>query len=327
MKTMETTTVTSVTEKYLMGSEELIASSPAFLATLQRDAIRNFMDKGFPTIRNEEWKYTNLASVIGRQYQQNPSGGKLTKEKVQQLSVLKNNPIVIVFENGKLNRELSSLANIPEGLIIDDLANQLNHPSVEKHLGKYADGKEESMVALNTVFSKQGCFIYVRKNLIIEAPVYILYINTADAALSYPRNLFIAEENTSINILESVHSLSEFTFTNAVTEIVLAKNAKLELTKAQVENAKAARVDHTEAVLEKNALFHIHTITVSDGLTRNDLHIVLNDHRPLRRPNFTRCDRSRTRPRLCGAERARRSDPRTGLGYHLRRSGQRRPLG
>ncbi len=272
---MKTTTVTSFTDTFLKGSEALIASSPAFLRALQQIGLDTFVANGFPTTKNEEWKYTNLAPVLKQSFDLYPTDNILTAATVDQLSLLKENSILLVFENGKLNKSLSRISELPKGLIVGDLADHLDHPAVQSHLGHYADGKTESLVALNTAFIRHGTFLQVEKNVVVEEPVYILSVTTATQALTYPRNLFIAESGSKIKIVESVHGTTA-SFTNAVTEIVIRENAFLELTKIQAEEGEASRVDHTEASLHKNSLFHIHTISGGSKLVRNDLHIVLN---------------------------------------------------
>lgn len=272
---MNTTTVISATEKFLKGSDAIISSSPEYLRSLQQRAWTSFESAGFPTTKNEEWKYTNLNVFTALPFEKQ-SVKSLTKEEVAKLSILPDQSTRIVLENGIYNAALSNVSHLPQGLIVGNLADYLDHPAVKKHLGKYAEFNEESMVALNTAFIRDGVFIYAGENVKFDKAIYILSVSTGEHALSYPRYLFVAEKGADIKIVESVHS-NQLSFVNAVAEIYVGDDAVLEFAKVQTEGAKAVRVDHTEAALFKNSLFHIHTITTGGKLIRNDLHIVLND--------------------------------------------------
>lgn len=272
---MSTTTVSSVTDKFLKGSEAIISTAPHDLRTIQQEALSIFSSKGFPTTKNEEWKYTNLHTVTGRPVKLN-TGRSLSYSDIESISYLKKDSTVIVMENGIYNPALSRTSSLPSGLLIGNLADHLDHPIVQKHLGKYADFRSEELVALNTAFIRQGVLIHAEKNTKHDKPICIIYINTGSETLSYPRQLIVAEKGSSIKIVESAHG-DVSSFVNAVTEIFIDDHAVVEIAKIQQEGNEAVRIDHTEALLNRESLFHIHTITAGGKLIRNDLHIVLND--------------------------------------------------
>lgn len=272
---MNTTTVSSVTDKFLNGSEAIVSTAPHYLRSIQEEALSFFSSKGFPTTRNEEWKYTNLQTVTGRPVQLN-AGKALTTADIDAISYLEKDSIVIVMENGVYNSALSRIPSLPSGLLIGNLADHLDHPVVQKHLGKYADFRSEELVALNTVFIRNGIFIHAGKNTKCEKPIFIIHINKGGETLSYPRQLTVAEKGSDLKIVESANG-NVASFVNAVTEIFVDDNAIVEIAKIQQEGNEAVRIDHTEASLNKESLFHIHTITTGGKLVRNDLHIVLND--------------------------------------------------
>lgn len=272
---MNTTTVPSVTDKFLTGCDAIIASAPAFLRPVQEQALAAFEKAGFPTTRHEEWKYTGLNAFTARPVEFSFSS-VLTRQEAERFSLLKDNAFVAVLENGILNPSLSKLNGLPQGVIVGELSDYFDHPAVIKHLAKYADHNAEPLVALNTAFIHHGLFIHAGKNVKLEEPIYILSVSTGAHSLSYPRHLIVAENGSDLKIIESVHG-NTASFVNAVTEIAIAEKATVELAKIQSEGNEVARIDHTEAILHRDSLFHIHTITAGGRMVRNDLHIVLND--------------------------------------------------
>ncbi len=256
-------------------NNNLIGPSP--LKEIRKDAFAQFELLGIPTVKHEEWKYTNLLPLTKTEFF--PAlYHSLSKEVVTQDLIAGENVILLVFENGKLNKSLSNYSNLQDGIIVGDLNDHLEHPAAIKNLAKHASFKNESMVALNTAHVAEGSFIYIEKNVVCNRPIHLLYISGGEKdTLSFPRNLLVAEKNSSVNVIESFHSLgNESTFMNIVTEIVLEENANVEWTKIQTENENAFRIDHTECVQSSNSIFDIHTVSLGGKIVRNNLHIVLD---------------------------------------------------
>ena len=253
---------------------------PAGTLPIREKAISSFQSLGFPTTKNEEWKYTNLASLLSMQFQTD------SKETVSSIDVAQFLPvdskfIALVFINGKLNSEFTNTELLPEGMIAGNVSEYLSHSAVQTQLGKIAMHQNESFVALNTAMFLQGAFIYSPVNLICEIPIHLIFISDARAnpALCYPRNLVVAENSSSIKISESNYSIDSVNaaFTNSVNEIYVGQNANVEYCKNQSENNNDFRIDYTSAILQKDSKLNIHTITTGGKMVRNNLNIVLND--------------------------------------------------
>src|SRR5437016_4315315 len=75
-------TITTATDRYLSAFEALerqgALASPAWLASLRRSAIERFGEAGFPTTRDENWRYTNLASLAAMPF--SPAGARAPAE-------------------------------------------------------------------------------------------------------------------------------------------------------------------------------------------------------------------------------------------------------
>lgn len=249
---------------------------PAYLKQIRKDALSRFETLGIPATKHEEWKYTNLTPLSKTEF--HPAlYHTLSKDMVKQDLIAGADVILLVFENGKLNKELSSFDQLPKGITIGDLSDHYDHPAVVKNLAKHASFVNEAMVALNTAHIAEGIFIHIAENVQSEKSIHLLSVSGGEEnTLAFPRNLLVVEKNASVNVIESFHSRdNNAAFINSVTEVVLGENAKAEWSKIQLENSNTFHISHTECVQEANSNFDIHTITFGGKIVRNNLHIVL----------------------------------------------------
>ena len=269
------------TENFVRAFAEFSKENGRILPELNTIAIGRLEDIGFPTTRHEEWKYTNVSPILNTAFSHPGPQFRLKKEDIQSWMLAGKDAILLVFENGYLNTDLSSLDGLPEKVIIASLSAQRSNAIVKQHLAKYAPMKQESFVVLNTAFVSDGAFIYLPANIQIEKPVHVLYVNDSEfhPTVIYPRNLIVADKNASVKVAVSYHSIGSTNagFTNAVTEVVTGQNAQVELIKIQNENESAFHISHTEAILSKDSVFNISTITLGGKIVRNNLHIVLSE--------------------------------------------------
>jgi len=189
---------------------------------------------------------------------------------------------LIVFINGSFSLENSILLNMPEGVIVDSIANQIkkNNKVLLKYFGKYADHQNHIFTALSTAYTEDGAFIYIPAGKIVEEPIHIIFIMDSDneKILTQPRNLFVAEKNSQVTIIEHyVGSKDKIYFTNSVTEIVAEENAIVDHIKLQEESKKAFHIARMEVDQERSSNFSSHLISTGADLTRNDFNAKFND--------------------------------------------------
>src|SRR3954467_13630457 len=183
------------TEPYLEKFErfEKEAKQPSWLFPLRKAGIAQFAEQGFPTINDEDWRFTNVAPITKLPFNPVFEGGQdgISAKTVEQLSFGQLPAHRLVFVNGIYAPDLSSPSS-PNGVVISNLAGALkNHAGlVEKHLERYSKDDDNSFAALNTAFFQDGGFVYVPAGRAIEKPVHLLYISTAkdSGTTSHPRN-------------------------------------------------------------------------------------------------------------------------------------------
>jgi Fe-S cluster assembly protein SufD len=187
----------------------------------------------------------------------------------------------LVFVDGVYNSELSHISPSLDGVRIGNLGEMIDaEPElVREHLDRLAAKYGSAFSALNSAFIRDGVFIHVPKEKVVEEPVQALYISTGGATpiVSYPRNLFVVERHGSIEIAESFVALGDGTyFTNAITEIVLGEGANLKRYKIQNESESAYHIESLVAHQERNSLFTSFSAALGAALSRNNLDIILD---------------------------------------------------
>ncbi len=242
-------------------------------------ALSSFCKQGIPNRKHEEYKYTNIDLILKDEFVLNAA--KLVVDKQIKSSKILTNSFVAVVVNGIFSPELSELQNLPKGLTINSLADAAKTQAAifNLHFGKYADINSDTFIALNTATAKDGVFIHVAKGAIIEKPIHILHIASANVnTIIHPRNLIVVDENAQAKIIESFETIDSTAkiFSNALTEITVAKNTVVEHYKIQDENEAGFLMNTLQINQQDNSVFTTNTITLSGSLVRNNLNIVLD---------------------------------------------------
>lgn len=258
----------------------LYGNSPDYLREVKKKAIARFSELGFPTTRNEEWKYTRIKPVVNHTYKMAGPGYqlRLKPEDIQPFKIAGEEVNLLVFENGIYNPALSSLRESIPGVVIGSIGQSLTHPAVSENLSHFADYNAESLVALNTALFQDGAFVLIPDNATFKNPIQILYINDSreEKYAVYPRTLVIVGKSSHVQLIESYHSLNTVnSFTNAVTEVIAGENSDVDLYKVQSEDTLAYQVNFTQVDQERNSNCSVHTLSLNGGFIRNNLNYLM----------------------------------------------------
>lgn len=269
--------------------ENIQQSHPEFLENLQHDflhkdrkeALDRFFSLGFPTKKDEEYKYTNLREVIEKEYSLFPiKEHSITREELDQLHLGEENFDWITFVNGTLHKELSKLSI--ENVEFLSLKHALNDENYKEVFTTYFNSTADNNLAftsLNMAYFAQGFLLKVPKNTVIERPIHIFYLSQGQNSNTVynPRNLLIVEEGAKVEIIESHHNFdNSFVLTNSVTEIIVEKNANAYWHKLQNDSANSYLIDHTFAKQERDSTATVNTFSFGGKLTRNNLDFIQN---------------------------------------------------
>ena len=262
-------------------AQDGLNSQPPWVASIRKAGISRFAEFGFPTLQDENWRFTNVAPIAKLPFRPTlglPSHG-LKPADLAKFHFSKLPGSKYVFVDGHFAPELSTVLEMPAGVVVMNLAAALaqNAPGIEKHFAKYAH-TDNSFTALNTAFFTDGIYIYLPQGKIVTQPVQLLFISTAreNGAATHPRNLIVAEPNSRLTLVESYVSLGqEATFTNAATEFVVGQGAGIEHSKFQDEHLRAFHIAALQVQLGSNANFISHSIALGAQLSRNNINTVL----------------------------------------------------
>lgn len=262
--------------------KSLNGEAASSIHSIRQSAFRRFAELGFPTTRNEDWKYTDLSPLTSIRFK--PVLGydsRLLADDIRPFLFAHSDWNRLVFVNGHFSKDLSVLRGLPSGVEVRSMAETLKDrsASLESHLTKYAGYDTNAFTELSTAFLRDGAFVWIPKKEVLEHPIHLLFISTKtdQEFVSHPRNLVIAEESSQAALLETHVTVGQHVyFTNAVTEVVLGENAVVEYDKFQNESEMAFHVGSTYVRQHRNSNFASNVVLMGGRLVRNNVFVVLD---------------------------------------------------
>ncbi|MFK7049573.1 Fe-S cluster assembly protein SufD [Flavobacterium columnare] len=265
--------------------EKLLSSFMAFeekvdvtteLHDLRTSALKNFEANGFPSKKEEAWKYTSLNAVLKNDFSIFPKKENAVEIKdVKKYFVNNVDTYKLVFIDGVFSTFLSSTTH--DGLDVCLMSSALTKPKYKMVIDTFFNqiaSKEETLTSLNTAFAYEGAYVNIPKSKVVEKPIEIIYFSTGveSALMVQPRNLIVVGENAHVQIIERHQSLHENpVFTNSVTEVFAQKRAIVDYYKIQNDLQSANLVDNTYIAQKQESRVSVHTFSFGGNITRNNL--------------------------------------------------------
>ncbi|WP_034042007.1 Fe-S cluster assembly protein SufD [Wocania ichthyoenteri] len=251
------------------------ADVDTYVHDVRNDAIKIFEEKGFPTKKEEAWKYTSLNKILKEDYSVFPKQeNTIDYNDIKKYFIHDIDSYKVVFIDGKYSSHLSQTTH--DSIDVCLMSSALSKPKyrliIENYFNKAAT--KDSLSSLNTAFSQEGAYIHIPKNKLVEKPIQIIHLSTGNeaATLLQPRNLIVVDENSHVQIIERHQSLtSNPVLTNSVTEIFANKRAIVDYYKVQNDNANASLIDNTFIKQKRESVASVHTFAFGGKLTRNNL--------------------------------------------------------
>jgi Fe-S cluster assembly protein SufD len=244
--------------------------------TIRTEAISAFEKQGFPSKKDEEWKYTSLKSILNHDYSVFPKVETAIEFKdVKKYFLHEVDSYKLVFIDGVYSSFLSDTTH--DGYDICLLSAAFKKPKYKMVLDNYFNTlakKKNSLTDLNTAFSMEGAYINIPKNIVLPKPIQIVnfYTGSEKEILLQPRNIVVVGENSHCQIIERHQSLSDnVVLTNSVTEIFANKRAIIDFYKIQNDNENASLIDNTFVQQRESSIVSVNTFSFGGKLTRNNL--------------------------------------------------------
>jgi len=263
-------------EKFLRF--ERLQAQPSWLPPLRKAGMASFAEQGFPTIHDEDWRFTNVAPLAKLPFRpalepaaDGAVNGSLAGQPFAQVAGPR-----LVFVNGRFSTGLSSVGNLQAGVRVESLAAALagDTGTLEKHLTGYARPEGNAFAALNQAFFLDGAFIHVPAGVKVETPIQVIFVSAPSQAgdAFHPRNLILAGDRAKVTIIESyVGGGGPESVTNAVTELVAGDDAAVELIKFQDEAVNSFHVATIQGRFGRASNVNVHSFALGSRLSRNNI--------------------------------------------------------
>ncbi len=267
-------------EAYRIDFEEAAAVShePVWLREARRDAFGLFERVGFPTMKDEDWHFTNVAPIAEKIFRTPGMGSEVAPEVIARFSH-QQDWHTIVFVNGRAVSGING-AHVPEGVSITSLGSEIENDSevFRRHFSRLATADSGSFTALNAAMATGGAVVRIAADSVVSKPIHLLFIADAAAhgAAVHARNLVFAEHHSECTIIESYVSLGGASYlTNAVTEVFVADGAKLGHYKLQTENVDAFHVGTVQVHQARSSRYESFSFATGARLSRTNIYSTL----------------------------------------------------
>lgn len=248
------------------------------LTRFKRDALTRFLDTGFPTPRQEDWKYTNLRRLQSRTFSLSESALTAVTEDARWIT---HRGPRVVFVNGIWMPSLSTNAQ-PPGTTLVTLGQwmQSRPDALLEFMTAHAPKQPTELENLNDALFQDGVVVEVSAGVTLEEPIYILHVSTAQAAqrMSHPRVLVRAGAQSRCTIVEHYLGVDEIEyFNNVVANIEVGAAANVVHCRVQQESTRAFHLATSRVSVARDASYHAHDIALGASLARIGIDVALHE--------------------------------------------------
>jgi Fe-S cluster assembly protein SufD len=253
---------------------------PGWLVEARLAALAWVAEHGFPTRKDEDWRYTQLAPILELSLETTSSGQahELTPDLVSALSADLGG-IRLVFINGHLDAALSRMPELPEGVMVSNFATVLaGGPERVERFFSRVPGQNHAFAAFNDALAEDGAFIHLAPGASVDEPIELIFLSDTGGSplLSSPRSVVLAEAGSRATIVETYSGMDgEVYCTNAVTEVILAAGAHIEHYKVQNEADTAFHVALLKVEQGSDSWFSSHSFMFGARIARHEVRVGL----------------------------------------------------
>ncbi len=263
-------------ESLLAGQPRVPASPSAWLNKLRAEAVDRVGVLTVPTIRDEEWRFTDLSPLTRLSFQPVRTPVGLKAADVERFRIAEATTR-LVFVDGAYAPEISDVA--PDGgVAVSNLSAAGSGEAaaaIDRHLGRHVEFRDRVFAALNTAFLRDGALVVVPRDVSAAAPVHLLFIATQKDAVSYPRCLLVAESGSALTFVEDYVALQPETyFINAVTEIALGDSAHVDHVRVQRDSGQAFHIANCAVSLANASRYRSVSVALGARISRYDLNVL-----------------------------------------------------
>jgi Fe-S cluster assembly protein SufD len=256
-------------------------AGPAWLHALRREGMERFRALGFPSLREEDWRFTRTRPISELDFRLPAAAPTVDEATLRARTFDDTGCVRIVLVNGRVDWAASRIGKLPDGVRIESLAEAFsrNGERIRVLLNHGVEIERQRFAALNTAFFTDGVYVEFPADCVFETPIHVVHVAVAgnDPVMLHPRLVVNAARGSQAKVVESYIATGDGPyFTNAVSEIACGENASLQHRKIQNEGIRAFHVAIQHAKIAGNARFATLNVSFGGALVRNDVHAVLD---------------------------------------------------
>ena len=270
-------------------ARDLICQHSSDVMNAQRDdAFEQFKSKGFPTRKEERYKYTNVQELFAPDFGLNLNRFQIPVNPYDafRCDVPNLSTSLYFVVNDGFYEDALPKASLPEGVIVGSLSK--NAHLIGDYYNRLA-ANDDAVSSLNTMLAQDGLLVYVPRGVVVDRAIQVINILKTPFA-SHPagegqgvgasfmvnrRVLVVAEEGSAVTLLFCDHTADDLHFlTTQVTEVFAMPGSTVNLYCLEETHVKNTRVSNVYVEQQANSHVTHNVITLHNGTTRNrlDLH-------------------------------------------------------
>ena len=260
------------------------SSDPTWLTEVRLLALAWVVEHGFPTSKDEDWKYTQLDPIMAVPFELATVG---SRERISAQMIEKVAPdlggLRLVFINGHFTSELSRLSVLPAGVEVTNLALVLTaQPERIKPFFTHTPGERHAFAAFNDASAQDGAFVHLSPGTCLKEPIHLIFLSDTGGSplISTPRTIILADSDSSATVVESYAGTDGDVYcTNAVTQVILADGAQIDHYKVQIEPVSAFHLALLTVRQGAKSRFSSRSVALGARIARHEVRVLLEGGR------------------------------------------------
>ncbi len=245
-----------------------------WLNQLRKAALASFSKQGFPSSKDEEWRYVNFSAIEKKFFLPKPAEAicKIDKKLIEPYQI--ENCFNLVLLNGRYSEQLSDISGLPSKVLLSSMTHALQHfpKLVYEYFSKAVDSEDHGFIHFNSAWFTDGWFLKLPENIQLDKPIHIIHVATDPEVLAATRNIVVIDKNARVDLFESYISLTDGAYlTTAVNEIFIDGNAEVYFCKLQNESEKAFHFSGIYVNQEQEAKFNHDVFSFGSQTSRNEV--------------------------------------------------------
>ena len=255
---------------------------PLWLAEARLAALKWVGEHGFPTGKDEDWKYTGLDPILAVPFEAATAGsGRWVSADMIEGVAVDLGGARLVFVNGHFVAEFSRLTGLPAGAEVTNLAAVLAAgPERLEPFFSHAPGNHHAFAAFNDALTEDGAFIHLAAGTSVDEPIHLVFLSDTGGSplMSSPRSVVLAGAGSRATIVETYAGFDGDVYcTNAVTEAVLADGAQIEHYKVQDEPVTAFHLALLDVRQGRDSRFSSRSVMLGSSIARHEVRVLLDE--------------------------------------------------